>query len=194
MIGTLFLLAIGMGLLLLLFLLSPSVPAAAGALEEEERGSENLLIALDLEPPSQALINRIVAQEDWEFIDREGPSLRSIFLEERRRLTLLWLRETSAYMAKLFRLYRLVARSTESLSLAMEIKTITNYAFFHLLAGAAWCWIYILGPFHARAAIAKVFVTVDLVFSGLGRTVADLGPAAWATIETEWARQSRTAD
>jgi hypothetical protein len=192
MIETVFLLAIGLGLVILLFLLSQSGPSTLAG-SEEERASQTILIALEFEPPSQTLINRILAQEDLNFICREAPSLGPTFLQERRNVAFIWLRETRANMGRLFRFYRLVARSAESLSLAMEFKTLANYASFLALASVAQCLIYVFGPFHARGAIARVFITVNRVFSGLGRTVAALEPAARARIETEWARQSQPA-
>ena len=182
-------------LLLLAAVLHRKQPKTSLALEGETGGeSRTILTSLDLSLPSRLLADRIFAQDDWDFVCRGAASLEQAFLKERKKIALLWLKDTRICVRNIFRFYRIAVRSSAALQFWTELRIAGNYFLFLFMVSGVESLIYLRGPFYARGMILRMFATADRVSTAAGRTLAALDPSSVARIKDDWARQAAPAD
>lgn len=118
------------------------------------------LTVLRLAVPPRALAERIFALEDWDFISNQAPrQVQQLFLAERRRVGLAWLRETRRKVEEVMELHGRAVRRTSSLHPFAELRLATSYAFFLSVYAFLFLLIWLRGPFAARRMVG---FTVDM--------------------------------
>src|SRR5713226_5526531 len=77
---------------------------------------------------------RIFGPQDWDFVSRETPSeIQRMFQRERTVLAISWLRRTRMRVSQVMRAHVAVARQSEDLQLATEIRLALSYVLFLVL-------------------------------------------------------------
>lgn len=165
--------------ILVLAMLSAWLFRAFQAAETPPPGSYSpqVLIQLNLALPSPEVVQRIFATEDSEFISRESNRrLNVLFLAERKRLAVAWLRRTREVLRRLMSLHLKVVRQSAGSSLATEIQLGVNYSFFVL----TYCFLMILillrGPFWASSVIGLAAKIADRAGSSSARLLGSMDP------------------
>jgi hypothetical protein len=139
--------------------------------------SPQVLIQLNLALPSPGVVRRIFASEDSEFISREASRrLEVLFLAERKRLALAWLRRTREVLRRLMSLHLKVVRQSAGSSLITEIRLGINYSFFLLTYSFLMVLIFLRGPFWARSVIGLASRVADRAGSSSARLLGSLDP------------------
>jgi len=139
--------------------------------------SPQVLIQLNLALPSAEVVQRIFAPEDSDFISREGNRrLDRLFLEERKRLALAWMRRTREVLRGLMSLHLKVVRQNAGSSMATEIRLGANYLFFVLTYELLMILILMRGPFGARRVIGLASRLADRAGSSSTRLLGSLDP------------------
>lgn len=197
MIGTLVFIVLGVILLttLLVALLLREQPETPLAFEGRQTGeSRTILATLNLSLPSRLLADRIFAQDDWHFVCRESPSVEQAFLQERKKVALLWLKDTRICVGRIFRFYRIAVRSNAALEFWTELRIAGNYFMFLLMVSSVQSLIYLRGPFYTHGMIMRMFGAADRVSMGVGRTLRALDLSSLVRIKDDWAREANPAD
>jgi hypothetical protein len=127
--------------------------------------------------------------EDWDFVCREAPSLRKVFLRERKALTVLWLKETHRQMAEIFHFHRIAIRGEANLQVATELKVAVNYAVFLLTFAAALSLVHLVGPFRLRKLTTQVFEATGRVSAAVEGALSALDSSVLARIKDDLSRQ-----
>ena len=197
MIGTLIFLVLGMILLAILLAIlllreEPEPPLASNGKQGGE--SPAILTALELNLPSRLLADCIFAQNDLDFVVREAPSLERSFLQERKKVALLWLRDTRVSISRLFQFYRIAVRSNAALRFWTEVRIAGYYCMFLLMVSGLQFLIYVRGPFYVRGMVMRMFGIADRVSVGVGRTLGAMDRSSLVRIRDDWARQATPAD
>lgn len=118
------------------------------------------LAVLRLAVPPRALVERIFALEDWEFILNFSPrQIQRLFLTERRQVALTWLREVRKKVDEVRGLHGKAVRRSSNLRPVGELQLATSYAFFLSVYASLFLLIWLRGPFAARRMVG---FTVDL--------------------------------
>jgi len=197
MIGTLVFIALGVILFttLLVALLLREQPETPLAFEGRQTGeSRTILAALHLSLPSRLLADRIFAQDDWDFVCRESPSVEQVFLQERKKVALLWLKEARICVRRIFHFYRIAVRGNAALEFWTELRIAGNYFMFLLMVSSVQSLIYLRGPFYTHGMIMSMFGAADRVSMGVGRTLRALDLSSLVRIKDDWAREANPAD
>ena len=105
--------------------------------------------ALDSLLAETAVIKRIIATEDLEFVRRNGKSVEDFFLKERKDLAIQWLRMTQKRVTQLMDLHRRLASYTYAPSPRFEFGLAVNYRCFVLASNALLILLWWRGPFEA---------------------------------------------
>ncbi|MHB8500715.1 MAG: hypothetical protein ACYDCG_12015 [Candidatus Acidiferrales bacterium] len=97
-----------------------------------------------------AAIKRVFADEDKEFVSRTGtPDVERVFLKERKRLAIQWVRMTQRQVADLMNLHLKLASYTHVPSPKSEAKLTASYFCFVLASNGLLILLGLLGPFAA---------------------------------------------
>ena len=135
--------------------------------------------ALRLELPPADLIERVLDPRDLAFVRKESPAETvRLFEQERRALTISWLRHTRRQVGRLMSYHVGAVRQNINLQPALEIKLGLHYVRFLVAYELILGLSYIRGPFQVRPMMGYVVgVTTQL------RGVSDklLGAAQFST-------------
>lgn len=105
-------------------------------------------VALDSLFAETAVIRRIIATEDLEFVRRNGRNeVEHFFLKERKDLAIQWLRLTQKQVARLMDLHRSLASYTYEPSTGFEFRLEVKYRCFVLASNALLILLWWRGPF-----------------------------------------------
>ncbi len=111
--------------------------------------------ALDAVFVQRAAIERVFSVEDFKFIARTGnDDARRLFLKERKRLALLWLRKTQKQVAQLIDLHLRLANYTYDPNPGFELELNAKYAAFVVVSNIVLLLLWVAGPFMATGTIA----------------------------------------
>jgi hypothetical protein len=139
--------------------------------------SPQLLIQMNLALPSPEVVQRIFATNDSVYISREGSRrVEVLFLAERKRLALAWLRRTREVLRRLMTLHLKVVSESAGSSLATEIRLSINYSFFVITYGLLMTLIFLRGPFWARNVIGLASKVAEKAGSSSARLLGSLDP------------------
>lgn len=112
--------------------------------------------------PSRAVMDRILAVDDAAFIaSLHDRRIQRVFLSERRRLALAWVRQMRREAGRLRRTHVQGVRETGDLRPVMEVRIAGEFALFVLLCAILMMLVRLWGPFRTRA-------TVRLLHMGVG--------------------------
>ncbi len=96
-------------------------------------------------------VSRIFSSEDSKFVlATKSPQLRQLFCRERKEVALLWVRQTSAAIQRIMREHAQLARKSEDLEFAIEVKLLLLYAEIMLICGVLYVGIQSAGPLWLR--------------------------------------------
>ena len=122
--------------------------------------------ALDSIPIQTAAINRILSNDDLEFVSRSGQvDVRRLFLKERKRLAMHWFRKIKRQVRYLMSIHlRLAARAPLS-SLRLEFTLCLRYVLFMAVCHSVLLLFWLLGPFEAKRTLVYVIRGVESFFN-----------------------------
>jgi hypothetical protein len=150
MIGVPSALLIGFVLLtLLLFVATRGISAARELSSRSDVPCSEDGAELALCPPE--FVSRIFSSDDAKFVSAtNSPELRKLFSRERKMVALLWVQQTSAAIQRIMREHLQLARQSEDLEFATELKLIGLYVELMLVCGMLFVAIQSAGPLWLR--------------------------------------------
>jgi hypothetical protein len=111
--------------------------------------------ALDAVFVETAVIERIFAVEDAEFIARSAPrDVKRSFFSERKKLAVHWFRKTRKQMAGLMDLHLRLASYTHDPSPGFELRITAKYLTFVAVSNIVLLLLWLLGPFRATRSVS----------------------------------------
>jgi hypothetical protein len=125
-----------------------------------------------LQHPGLAI--RIFSREDREFILlMRSPRLQRIYQEERRKVALHWVRQTSREVSRIMRTHGLIARQSRNLDAGAEAKLFFQYLQLRFICGLLVLLIKTFGP-HALHDLASYAGELSQL---IGRALPDAAAA-----------------
>jgi hypothetical protein len=92
-------------------------------------------------------VSRIFSRADWEFVrGLKAGGIERLFERERKRVALVWVRQTSAIIRKVMREHAAAARQSENLKFSMEINILAQFFALMAVCGTLSMAIQIAGP------------------------------------------------
>ena len=156
MISLIFFLCIGALLFFCLFFLARRNPQAEGsstALVEARQALNTLQIGL---LPVE-LVQRVFAKEDWDYVRSETPkSIHELFMDERKGIAVLWLRQVAEQIGNLRRFHRGAARHYAKLNPRVELQLAVSFAALTGACRALQVLVYLGGPYVAPHLVGAV--------------------------------------
>lgn len=165
MISTGAIIAIGVVLLALIALVrarsaEKERPASPGA------GSQEFVVRL----PQTNLLARCISLEDVAYVSGlRAPSLSHLLFRERRRLALLWLRQTRREAGRLYRLHLRTSGQAVDLQPVAELQLLFHFASFLIVYQILISVVWLYGPVRARAFVRSVRALADILASHVDR-------------------------
>src|SRR5271157_199857 len=147
MIGLISALTVGLLLLIVLvvFVRRQGSPARDIHSISESSGDPRHFGELEVCPPE--LVARIFSREDWELIlQTHSPCLRRLFLRERKRVALLWVRETSRDIRQVMRNHTEAAKQAADIRFRTELSLFLMYIELLLMCETLSLLITTVGP------------------------------------------------
>jgi hypothetical protein len=118
------------------------------------------------------LASRIFSQKDREFILLMRSSrLQRLYLEERRKVALHWVRRISREVSQIMRNHRLRSRQSSNLNVTVEMKLFFLYLELRFLCGMLLLLIQLFGP-HALLNLAA---RTGELYQQIGRALSEVG-------------------
>jgi hypothetical protein len=106
---------------------------------------------------ANASIQRIFAREDLEFVSRNNsPAVHRLFRDERRKLALLWVRNSQKRLAHLMDVHLRLASYTRRPCPQIEIRVAAQYFAFLVASYFVLGLLWLCGPFAAAGIIHYV--------------------------------------
>jgi hypothetical protein len=100
-----------------------------------------------MEPCAQEVVSRIFSRADWEFVHGlKAGRIKRLFKQERKRVALVWVRQTSAIICKVMREHAEAARQSANLKFSMEINIFAQFLALMAVCGTLALAIQITGP------------------------------------------------
>lgn len=156
MIQLIFFLSIGALLFSALFFLARRTPRPEGsssALVEARQALATLQAGL----LPMEMVRRLFAAEDWEYVRSEAPKMvRELFMEERKRIALLWVDQVRAQIRSLRRFHRNSARFYARLNPRLEMELALSFAALMCACRVLHILIYVRGPYAAPRMIGAM--------------------------------------
>ncbi|HEY7387993.1 MAG TPA: hypothetical protein VH640_05760 [Bryobacteraceae bacterium] len=169
-----FLASISVALLWLLFLMLRRSTSEVKRARLSPAGSE-----YEVRLPPRYLLDQCLSMEDLEFVRRRKSSaLLGLFLEERRRLAALWLRETRREAHRLLRLHLNSVRFAADLRPAAESRLFLAVAVFFLIYGALMTAVWFYGPLQTRRFLDSTHALARLLARVTDRIAVTIAPGA----------------
>jgi hypothetical protein len=165
-------LAAALLLFVTLFLLLRHNPPTSPAVDELNEARQALaslekgLLALDI-------VERIFARADREYVrSQESDAAYSVFLEERRRIALAWVRQVRQRVMTLWRFHNNAMRHSPDLKLGSEARLAWNFVVLLLACQTLELLIYAAGPFTAPSMVGSASRSAATICGALRDTVA----------------------
>ena len=130
--------------------------------------------------PSE-LVQRIFAREDFDFVAAEAPeAVGKVFRAERKRISLLWVRQVGSAVVRLRRFYLGRARQFAQLDFRTEVELAVDFALLVLVCHALELLLYLGGPYAAPRMVGATARAATRVCDISDRALAFLNPPALA--------------
>jgi hypothetical protein len=138
------LIAAAVVLLLLLMAVATKGWLASRELQETALAPNELDAA---EPCPEEFVSRVFSRSDWEFVHGlKATSIERLFERERKKLALIWVRQTSAMIRKVMHEHAEAARQSKNLEFATEINLLAQFLTLMALCGILSLAVRIAGP------------------------------------------------
>jgi hypothetical protein len=133
------------GAVLLLLLLAAAIngwlasrPLGTGPAAGEEDATE---------PCPEELVNRVFSCADWEFVrGLKAAGIERLFEQERKKVALVWVRQTCAMVRKVMREHAGAARQSKNLEFPREINIFAQFLILMGVCGILSAAIQLAGP------------------------------------------------
>jgi len=133
------------GAVLLLLLLAAAIngwlasrPLGRGSVASEEDASG---------PCPEELVDRVFSRADWEFVrGLKASGIERLFEQERKKVALVWVRQTSALIRKVIHKHAQAARHSKNLKFSTEITIFAQFLMLMAVWGTLSVAIQIAGP------------------------------------------------
>ena len=100
-----------------------------------------------LEPCPEEFVSRVFSRGDWEFVHGlKVTSIERLFERERKKVALIWVRQTSAMIRKAIREHAEAARQSKNLEFSTEINILTQFLTLMALCGILSLAVRMAGP------------------------------------------------
>jgi hypothetical protein len=133
----------------------------------------------------QDLGGRIFGPQDWDFVARRTPpEVQQMFQRERTVLALAWLRRTRMRTSQVMRAHVSVARESEALQLATEMRLALSYLLFMVLCDFLIGLIWLRGPVRTRRIVGQTFHWAARLRAAFDQLMAIADPASHKALET----------
>jgi len=134
--------------------------------------------------PDRALLHQCLSPEDLEFIAaRRSPGLTQLFLRERRRLALGWLRQIGREARGLYRQHLRSVRDAADLRLSAEAKLLLAVVLFSITYGAILTAVECYGPFRTRRFLLSLQGMANILIELGNRIAGSIAPAGLAGLD-----------
>ena len=133
----------GVALLLLLM-----AAATKGWLASRQLGARSAASEEDTsEPCPEELVSRVFSRADWEFVrGLKAGGIERLFEQERKKVALVWVRQTSALIRKVISEHARAVRQNKNLKFSTEINIFTQFLMLMAVCGILSVAIQLAGP------------------------------------------------
>jgi hypothetical protein len=177
MIGLLLYLALGVGLLVVLWALARRKSAPVEGCGRQFVEARQALRTLQLGLLPENLIERIFDQEDYRYVTATSPGeIGELFLQERSRISLMWVRRVRSEIRNLMHFHLAYSRLHAKLSLLTEIRLAVDFALLLMACRALRILLYLRGPYGARSMVRVLTGTAGRVCAASEKSLAFLNP------------------
>ena len=99
------------------------------------------------EPCPEEFVNRVFSRADWEFVLRlKARGIERLFKRERKKVALVWVRQTSALIRTVIKEHARAARQSKNLEFSTEINIFAQFLALMVVCGILSVVIQIAGP------------------------------------------------
>jgi hypothetical protein len=135
--------------------------------------------------PQRFLLNQCLSAQDLELVRlRHSPALLRLFLHERRRLAVRWLRQTRREAHRLVRLHVHSVRYAADLRPVAEVKLFLAVGLFLLVYAATLTVVWWYGPLRTRRSLQSIQALAGILGRLADRIVAAIVPGAFPGMGT----------
>jgi hypothetical protein len=179
MIGLLLYLLVGIGLLVVLWMLARRKGAPVEGCGQQFVEARQALRTLQLGLLPENLIERIFDPEDFRYVTAASSGeIGELFLQERKRISLMWVRRVRCEIRNLMQFHLDYSRLHAKLSLLTEIRLALDFTFLLLACRALRILLYLRGPYGARAMVGVLTAAAGRVCAASEKSLAFLNPPA----------------
>jgi hypothetical protein len=99
------------------------------------------------EPCPEELVNRIFSRADWDFVrGLKAGSVERLFEQERKKVALAWVRQTSRMVRKVMHEHAQAARQSKNLRISTEFDIFGQFLMLMAVCGILSAAIQLAGP------------------------------------------------
>ena len=179
MLSLLLYLALGVGLLVFLWALARRKGAPVEGCGQQFVEARQALRTLQFGLLPENLIERIFDPEDLRYVTEASPGeIRELFLQERTRVSLMWVRRVRSEIRNLMHFHLAYSRLHAKLSLLTEIRLALDFALLLMACRALRILLYWRGPYGARAVVGVLTAAAARVCAASEKSLAFLNPPA----------------
>jgi len=179
MLSLLLYLALGVGLLVFLWALARRKGAPVEGCGQQFVEARQALRTLQFGLLPENLIERIFDPEDLRYVTEASPGeIRELFLQERTRISLMWVRRVRSEIRNLMHFHLAYSRLHAKLSLLTEIRLALDFALLLMACRALRILLYWRGPYGARAVVGVLTAAAARVCAASEKSLAFLNPPA----------------
>jgi hypothetical protein len=162
----LFSLVVGFALLVFLYFFARRGKVSAEGSAQQLREARQTLDSLQFGLLPNDLVHRIFRRGDLEYVRSAAPAdVQSLFLADRREISLAWVRRVRGAILDLMRFHRGHARLYAQLSLATEIRLALNFGGLLMVCRLLQIAVYLRGPYAAPGMVRTVAAAAGRVCS-----------------------------
>lgn len=152
---------------------------------KESLESQDILTCLQFPARTKPFVERIFSEQDWAFVSRDtNRAVQRLFQTQRRRLAILWLRQTRSQVAQLMTSYRAIVRQNSHVSAVVEMRVALDYMLFLLTYYALLVLVWLREPTQARKVSGYVLGAATHLCLSLGRLLSGVAAAHLPETET----------
>jgi len=193
MTGLLLYLLIGIGLLVGLWLLARRKGAPVEGCGQQFVEARQALRTLQQGLLPESLIERIYNRADLHYVkETASPEIGELFLQERRRISLMWVRRVRCEIRNLMHFHLHYSRLHAKLSLLTEIRLALDFALLLLACGALRMLLGWRGPYGAGAVVGVMASAAGRVCAASEKSLAFLNPPGLDSFQGDSARDGAT--
>lgn len=99
------------------------------------------------EPCPEVFVSRVFSPRDWEFVHGlRATGIERVFRRERKKVALIWVRQTSVMIRKAMREHADAARQSKNLEFSTEINILAQFLILMVVCGILSVAIQTVGP------------------------------------------------